>query len=40
MARALGKFHEEAVWQPNPDAPMSETEHNWEMRTGKRPVRA
>jgi betaine-homocysteine S-methyltransferase len=40
MAIAVGKFHAQAVWRPNPDAPMSETEHNWEMRTGTRPVRA
>lgn len=32
MARALGKYHEQSVWQPNPDAPMSETEFNWERR--------
>ena len=28
MARALGKYDEPKVWQPNPDAPMSETEFN------------
>jgi betaine-homocysteine S-methyltransferase len=32
MARALGKYQEQPVWQPNPDAPMSETEFNWERR--------
>ena len=37
MAKALGKFSEEAVWQPNPQAPMSETEQNWEQR-GAGPV--
>ncbi len=30
MARALGKYREQQVWQPNPEAPMSETEFNWE----------
>jgi betaine-homocysteine S-methyltransferase len=32
MARALGKFQKRELWQPNPDAPMSETEFNWERR--------
>jgi betaine-homocysteine S-methyltransferase len=32
MARALGKYQEQAVWQPRPEAPMSETEYNWERR--------
>lgn len=32
MARALGKYREEQVWKPRPDAPMSETEFNWERR--------
>ena len=32
MARALGRFEGETVWQANPDAPMSETEFNWERR--------
>jgi len=32
MARALGKYQERPVWQPNPDTPMSETEFNWERR--------
>ncbi len=27
MARALGKYHEQKVWQPNPEAPMCETEY-------------
>ena len=34
MARALGKDQEQPVWQPNPDAPMSETEFNWQRRQG------
>lgn len=34
MARALGKYQEQPVWQPNPDAPMSETEFNWQRRQG------
>ncbi len=29
MARALGKYSEQKGWQPNPEAPMSETEYNW-----------
>ena len=37
MAKALGKFTEEEVWKPNPAAPMSETEQNWEQR-GAGPV--
>ena len=37
MARALGKLSEEPVWQPNPLAPMSETEQHWEQR-GAGPV--
>ena len=37
MARALGKFSAPAVWQPNPLAPMSETEQHWEQR-GAGPV--
>ncbi len=32
MARVLGKFKEEQIWQPDPDKPMSETEFNWERR--------
>ncbi len=32
MAKVLGKFEEEEVWQPDPDSPMSETEFNWERR--------
>ena len=32
MARVLGKYQEEKVWQPKPEAPMSETEFNWERR--------
>ncbi len=32
MARALGKYHEPQVWQARPEAPMSETEYNWERR--------
>ena len=32
MAKVLGKFHEELIWQPDPDKPMSETEFNWERR--------
>ena len=32
MAKELGKFEEEAIWQPDPDKPMSETEFNWERR--------
>jgi betaine-homocysteine S-methyltransferase len=32
MARALGKYTEAPVWQANPDAPMSETEFNWDRR--------
>ena len=32
MARALGKHTAEPVWQPDPDAPMSETEQHWEQR--------
>jgi betaine-homocysteine S-methyltransferase len=32
MARALGKYHEKEVWKPKPQAPMSETEFNWERR--------
>jgi betaine-homocysteine S-methyltransferase len=35
MARALGKYQEKPLWQPKPDAPMSETEFNWERRRGK-----
>jgi betaine-homocysteine S-methyltransferase len=36
MARALGKLPaEEPVWRANPDAPMSETEFNWERRGGR-----
>ncbi len=34
MARELGKVREERVWQPRPEAPMSETEFNWERRRG------
>ena len=34
MARALGKYQEKPVWQADPDAPMSETEFNWERRQG------
>jgi len=36
MARALGKLREEKVWQAKPDSPMSETEFNWERRTGQK----
>jgi betaine-homocysteine S-methyltransferase len=37
MARALGKLPESAaVWRPDPANPMSETEFNWERRTGER----
>lgn len=36
MARALGKYQEKPVWQPDPEAPMSETEFNWERRTGQK----
>ncbi|HEY3082238.1 MAG TPA: homocysteine S-methyltransferase family protein [Chloroflexota bacterium] len=32
MANALGKRREEPVWRADPDAPMSETEYNWERR--------
>ena len=32
MAKVLGKFEEEVIWQPDPDKPMSETEFNWERR--------
>ncbi len=32
MAKVLGKFEEEQIWQPDPDKPMSETEFNWERR--------
>jgi betaine-homocysteine S-methyltransferase len=32
MAKALGKRGEETVWRADPDAPMSETEYNWERR--------
>lgn len=35
MARALGKYREKAVWQPDPSRPMSETEFNWERRQKK-----
>jgi len=35
MARALGKYKEDHVWRPNPAAPMSETEFNWERRQQK-----
>lgn len=36
MARALGKRPPaEEVWRPDPARPMSETEFNWERRTGK-----
>ena len=40
MARALGKLDEEAVWRPDPDAPMSETEHNWDRRGRRAPGQA
>jgi betaine-homocysteine S-methyltransferase len=37
MARALGKLPPaDAVWRPDPARPMSETEFNWERRTGSR----
>lgn len=37
MARALGKLPPaSAVWRPDPARPMSETEFNWERRTGGR----
>jgi len=29
MARALGKATMQKVWQPNPNAPMCDTEYNW-----------
>ena len=32
MAYALGKTEKPQVWRPDPDAPMSETEFNWERR--------
>jgi betaine-homocysteine S-methyltransferase len=32
MAKALGKYKEQPVWQARPDSPMSETEFNWERR--------
>jgi betaine-homocysteine S-methyltransferase len=32
MARALGKRQDDIVWRADPDAPMSETEYNWERR--------
>jgi betaine-homocysteine S-methyltransferase len=32
MAKTLGKYQEEKVWQARPDSPMSETEFNWERR--------
>jgi betaine-homocysteine S-methyltransferase len=32
MAKVLDKYHGQAVWTPKPDAPMSETEFNWERR--------
>ena len=34
MAKALGKFQQDQVWKANPEAPMSETEFNWERRQG------
>jgi betaine-homocysteine S-methyltransferase len=34
MAYTLGKVEKPEVWLPNPDAPMSETEFNWEQRQG------
>jgi betaine-homocysteine S-methyltransferase len=37
MARALGKYHESQVWRPDPKAPMSETELNWERRGARAP---
>jgi betaine-homocysteine S-methyltransferase len=37
MARALGKYEDKVVWSPNPEAPMSETEKNWERRGGRPP---
>ena len=40
MARALGKLDEEEVWPPDPDAPMSETEHNWDRRGRRAPGQA
>ncbi len=30
MAKALGKQQAQTVWQPRPEAPMSETEFNWD----------
>jgi betaine-homocysteine S-methyltransferase len=30
MAKVLGKLQEQTVWHPRPEAPMSETEFNWE----------
>ena len=38
MAKALGKYHAERVWQPDPSTPMSETEKNWERRGATAPV--
>ncbi len=32
MARALGKYREQPVWEAHPQAPMSETEQHWERR--------
>jgi hypothetical protein len=40
MAKALGKFHEDKVWHPDPAAPMSETEQNWERRGARAPGEA
>ncbi|MBI3974570.1 MAG: homocysteine S-methyltransferase family protein [Chloroflexi bacterium] len=37
MAKVLGKYREERVWKFDPDAPMSETEYNWERRGARAP---
>jgi betaine-homocysteine S-methyltransferase len=37
MAKALGKVHQERAWHPDPAAPMSETEQNWERRGARAP---
>ena len=37
MAKALGKYQAEQVWQARPDAAMSETEHNWARRGARAP---
>ena len=40
MARALGKLGQDEVWRPDPGAPMSETEHNWDRRGRRAPGQA